>query len=139
MNIKLSTIGWLMAGGTMLAGCSFEKMGRKIGTGLSQAIVPASDSIGRNLTNAIRTELTKDASRKDLEHFIDSVISPVSLVVRNASGSVRDSIINHQTLIWADSLMQTFAGQRLNDNMGILQATLVGKTKGDITEIEHSG
>lgn len=121
----------------VLLGCSFEKIGQKAGKGL-KSIGPAVDSIGRNLITAIREELTKDSSRKDLQHFIDSVLSPVSLLVRNMSGSVKDSFINHQTLIWADSLLQTFTGQRLNQNMQILQASLIGKTKADIFEIERS-
>ncbi len=123
---------------TLQLGCSFEKIGHDTGTGLGKSLTPAADSIGRSLISAIRTELTKDSSRKELERFIDSVISPVFLRLQQTSGSVRDSFINKQTLIWADSLMQAITGEGLNQNLKVLQATLIGKTKADIFEIERS-
>ncbi|MEP7143582.1 MAG: hypothetical protein ABI707_11960 [Ferruginibacter sp.] len=138
MKIKFSIGCWLMIIAIMLMGCSFEKIGQDAGKGLGKSLGPAADSIGRNLVNSIRTELTKDSSRKDLEHFIDSVLTPVFVSLRNTSGSVRDSFINNQTRIWVDSLMQTVTGENLNRNLQILQASLVGKTKQDIFEIERS-
>jgi hypothetical protein len=138
MNIKILSQCWLMIIVMTLLGCSFEKIGQDAGKGLGKSFGPAADSIGRNLVNSIRTELTKDSSRKDLEHFVDSILTPVFLSLRNTSGSVRDSFINNQTRIWVDSLMETITGEHLNRNIGILQETLVGKTKQDVLEIERS-
>ena len=138
MNIKLITGCWLTITGMTLLGCSFEKIGQNTGRGLGKSMIPAIDTIERNLINGLRTELTKEAFQKDLEHFIDSVLTPVTRAVRNTTGSVRDSLINHQTLIWADSLIETVTGQHLNQNMRILQTTLMDKSKTDIYELERS-
>ncbi|MEO5888649.1 MAG: hypothetical protein ABIQ31_00290 [Ferruginibacter sp.] len=138
MNIKILKACWLIIPFFMLSGCSFEKIGRNTAKGLMSSVSPAVDSIARNLINTIRTELTKEPSRQELAKFIDSLLAPAFLGIRNTIGSSRDSILNHQTLVWADSVLQTLTGERLNANLLALQASVVGKTKADIFEIERS-
>ena len=121
-----------------IGGCSLNKLGNDAGQGLAHGISTKTDSISRALVAGFRDELGTSETKAKLAKFIDSVLSPVTLLLKNTTGSVRDSIINHQTLIWADSLVDVITGRRLNDNLKTLQATLVGKTKADIIQMRNA-
>lgn len=118
--------------------CSFQKLGSDIGKGLGQGVSTKTDTIGHSLIAGLRNELTSEESKVKLAKFIDSVVTPFSVSLKNTTGSVRDSILNHQTLVWADSIMEAVTGERLNGNMKTLQATLIGKTKADVIQIRNA-
>src|SRR3954463_1098776 len=79
--------------------CSVKKLGNDAGQGLGQGVSSKTDSIGHALIIGLRDELSSDETKAKLAKFIDSVIAPLTLSLKNTTGSVRDSIINHQTLI----------------------------------------
>lgn len=118
--------------------CSFHKLGRDTGQGLAQGLSSKTDSIGRALVAGLRDELSSAETKEKLARFIDSVVNPVTVSLKNTTGSLRDSIINHQTIIWADSLVEELTGNHLNKNMRQIQASLIGKTKTDVLEMRNA-
>jgi len=136
--MKLRNLFLLAVTIVVMASCSFEKIGRNAAKGFTSDLEPTVDSIGRTLVSSVRTELTSDSSRQQLQAFIDSLLAPVFTGIRNTIGSSRDSIFNEQTLAWIDSMVQAITGERLNRNLMALQGALLGKTKADIYEIERS-
>ena len=138
IKITKSTYALLLFVSICINSCSFQKLGNDIGKGLGQGVSSKTDTIGRSLVAGLRDELSSDETKAKLVKFIDSVLTPLTVSLKKTTGSVRDSIINHNTLIWADSLTEALTGQHLNANMKTLQATLIGKTKTDVIQIRNA-
>ncbi len=116
----------------LFSGCSLQKYGTQVGNGLAAT----TDSIGRNLVAGLREELTSPVTQRKLAMFLDSLLANLSDTLGVKAGHLEDSLLSPKVLRWADSLVSTVTGHKLQLNMQALQATLVGKTKKDVLEMK---
>lgn len=114
--------------------CSFEKMGRNLGNG----VAGSTDTLGHNLVAGIRDELAKPETRLKLSKLLDSLVSSVADTLNPKLSGIRDSLLNHKTLLWVDSLVEALTGRQLKLNIDSIQVTLMGKTKTDVLQIRNA-
>lgn len=117
----------------IISGCaSFEKVGKNLGKGVASE----SEQIGANLILGIRNELTDSVTRIKIAGFLDSLISSVVDSTGKKIVKSSDSIFFHKIIPWADSIVVTLLGPKVQADLAKLQYTLVGKTKEDVFEMK---
>ncbi len=117
----------------IISGCaSFEKVGKNLGKGVASE----SEQIGANLILGIRNELTDSVTRIKIAGFLDSLITSVVDSTGKKIVKSSDSIFFHKILPWADSIVVTLLGPKVQADLAKLQYTLVGKTKEDVFEMK---
>jgi len=117
----------------IISGCaSFEKVGKNLGKGVASE----SEQIGANLILGIRNELTDSVTRIKIAGFLDSLITSVVDSTGKKIVKSSDSIFFHKILPWADSIVYTLLGPKVQADLAKLQYTLIGKTKEDVFEMK---
>lgn len=117
----------------IISGCaSFEKVGKNLGKGVASE----SEQIGANLILGIRNELTDSVTRIRISGFLDSLITSVVDSTGKRIVKSSDSIFFHKIIPWADSIVVTLLGPKVQADLEKLQYTLVGKTKEDVFEMK---
>lgn len=117
----------------IISGCaSFEKVGKNLGKGVASE----SEQIGANLILGIRNELTDSVTRIKIAGFLDSLITSVVDSTGKKIVKSSDSIFFHKILPWADSIVVTLLGPKVQADLAKLQYTLIGKTKEDVFEMK---
>jgi hypothetical protein len=117
----------------VLSGCSFENIGKKLGQGVSTQ----TDTIGHNLAQGLRDELTDPGTAAKFSQLADSIVSSLMDDLSRKVLVLRDSLTNRKILNWADSLLEALTGNQLKLNMEKVQAALIGKTKTDAQDIKN--
>jgi hypothetical protein len=97
-----------------------------------------SDSLSRALVRGMIEELDDPQTKKKLAHFADSMITAINNSLAPKVKGMEDSLLNHKVLAFADSMVETLTGKKLQLNMKNLQAIMVGKTKLDVLELRNS-
>jgi hypothetical protein len=112
-----------------------QKFIRKAGKDLTEGIAERADSAGASLISGIQRELTQTHNREALAAYLDSVLAPMLCSIKALPPQLVDSILNHETLMWMDSLRETIIGEKLKSNLQQIQIDVVGKSKKDVLQI----
>jgi len=112
-----------------------QKFIRRAGQDLTAGVAERADSAGANLIAGIQRELIQTQNRQALAAYLDSVLAPVLCSIKALPPQLVDSILNHETLLWVDSLRETVIGEKLKSNLRQIQRDVVGRSKKDVLQI----
>ncbi|HEY4328053.1 MAG TPA: hypothetical protein VGN20_28975 [Mucilaginibacter sp.] len=111
---------------------------KNAGSGVVAGASTQTDSLSRALVRGMIEELDDPQTKKKLAHFADSIITAINNSLAPKVRGLEDSLLNHKVLMWADSMVETLTGKKLQLNVQNLQAIMVGKSKADVLEIRNS-
>ncbi len=122
----------------LLWGCSFKKIGASAGDGLGEGLNKHTDSIGLNAVHGALSELTDTANQHHLQHLVDSIVTALGDRLVQKASETSDSLFKKKVWNWADSLVETLTGKKLQLNVDQVQRIFFGKTKKDIAEMKQT-
>ena len=98
---------------------SFKGWGSDFGEGLFDQAKTNVDTVGSELVKGLQEELTNEESRKQLQNYIDSVITQAGTSANKQAVALRDSLLSDYIKIWVsdvvESAVASFNGNLLDD------------------------